>query len=122
MVAEATVWVPVIGAVQGWLATATGLRVFRGFNDAAPLPQVRLTRIGGPDERALFQLDIVGDHGSDVEQVAADLCTTLDGLTRTRQGDVLLHGARIDDVRWAPDSTTDRPRMIVTAAIFATSA
>ena len=124
MVAEAITAVPVTAAVKTWTADVTGVPVGRGFNDASGYPQIRVSRFGGPDESCLFQFDILGSQGSVValETLAALLASELTALANYSTGGVLLHGARWDDSRWAPEPTTDRPRFIVTATFTATAA
>jgi hypothetical protein len=124
MVAEAITAVPVTAAVKTWAAEVTDTPVYRGFADSEPLPQIRVSRFGGPDESCLFQFDVLGDHGTvvAVETLAATLASALTALSSYSADGVLLHGARWDDSRWAPDSTTDRPRFIVTATFTATAA
>lgn len=124
MVAEAAVFAPVTSAVKQWAQQATGVSVYRGFQDSEALPQIRASRFGGPDEAALFQFDVLGAKGQAVavEQLAALLATRLDALAGFVAEGVRLHGARVDDIRWAPDSTTDRPRFIVSAVVTATAA
>lgn len=122
MVAEAATFVAVTPAVKQWASAVTETSVYRGFQDSEPLPQIRAARIGGPDEAALYQFDVLGDGATAVENLAAVLATALEALSGVVVDGVLLHGARVDDVRWAPDSTTDRPRMIVSAVVTATAA
>ena len=122
MVAEAATFVAVTPAVKAWATAVTSTSTYRGFQDSEALPQIRAARLGGPDESALFQFDVLGAGSDAVEALAALLATELEALARYVVDGVVLHGATVQDVRWAPDSTTDRPRMIVTAVLTATAA
>lgn len=122
MVAEPRTWVDVEGAVRAWarqsLPALEG-RVFFGFANDAPLPQVVLTRIAGSDDRCLLQFDCWAETKAASAQLAAALATAIDALARWVDGEVVLHGARVDEVRWQPDPESDTPRHIVEATFTA---
>ena len=126
MVAEATVYVDVEGAVREWARdTLSGLsrRVFFGPSEDASLPYVSLYRIGGPDEACLVQFDVWGAHKAQAQSAAAALCTAISGLGRYEypEANVLLHGASQPDSRWQPDEESGQPRYVVEATFTATA-
>jgi len=124
MVAEPRVWVDVEGAVRAWAREAVpsvAERVLFGANGKAPLPQIVLFRIAGPDDRCLIQFDVWASKKADAAELAAELCTAADALSRYERDGVLLHGARVLSSRWQPDFESDTPRYIVEALFFATS-
>lgn len=124
MVAEPRTWVDVESAVRAWVRQALPSldgRAFFGFNNDAPLPQVVLARIAGTDDRCLVQFDCWAETKVESAQLAADLATALDALSRFTHGQTVLHGARVDGVRWQPDQESDSPRHVVEAT-FTTSA
>jgi hypothetical protein len=125
MVAEPRTWVPVTKVVREWARDSVlsiDRRVFRGVS-RAPFPQIIPMRISGPDDDCLIQFDVWGAPGGadQAEQVAADLATAADALGRYTSDGVILHGARVEDVRWQPDDESDQPRFIVQITFFATS-
>lgn len=124
MVAEARTWVDIESALRSWARDAVpsvDRRVFFGVNDRAAMPQIVLFRIFGPDDRALIQFDAWGDTKSQAASVGAELCTALDALSHTVYGDVILHGSRVDAVRWQPDEESDQPRYTIDAVVMASA-
>lgn len=125
MVAEPRAWVDVESAVRAWTREALPSLnggAFFGFSNDAPLPQVVLSRIGGPDDRCLVQLDCWAETKAASAQLAADLATALDGLDRFTHQQTVLHGARVESVRWQPDQESDTPRHVVEATFTARAA
>lgn len=124
MVAEPRTWVDVESALRAWVRQALPSldgRAFFGFSNDATLPQVVLTRISGPDDRCLVQFDCWADTKAESAQLAADLATAIDALARYVDGETVLHGARIDGIRWQPDQESDTPRYVVEATFTASS-
>ena len=124
MVAEPRTWVDVEDAVRAWVREALPDlegRVFFGANNDAAMPQVVLSRITGPDNRCLIQFDAWADTKAAAAQLAADLATALDALGRYTHDATLLHGARVEGVRWLPDEESDTPRYVVEATFTATA-
>lgn len=124
MVAEAHTWVDVEDAVRAWARAALpdlDGRVFFGASNAAALPQVVLSRVGGPDGRCLVQFDVWAKPKAAAAQLAASLATAVDGLGRYAHGTTLLHGARVEGVRWLPDEESDTPRYVVEATFTASA-
>ena len=124
MVAEPRIWVDVEDAVRAWARAALPAlegRVFFGANNDAAMPQVVLSRIAGPDDRCLIQFDVWADAKAASAQFAADLATALDALGRYTHGTTLLHGARVEGVRWLPDDANDTPRHVVEATFTASA-
>ena len=124
MFAEPRTWVNVEDAVRAWargaLPTIDG-RVFFGANNDAAMPQVGLSRITGPDDRCLVQFDVWAETKAAAAQLAADLATALDALGRYTHETTLLHGARVEGVRWLPDEESDTPRYVVEATFTASA-
>ncbi len=123
MVAEPRAWVDVESAVRAWARQALPSldgRAFFGFSNDASLPQVVLVRIAGPDDRCLLQFDCWAETKAGSAQLAADLATALDGLDRFIHQETVLHGARVEGVRWQPDQESDAPRHVVEATFTAT--
>jgi hypothetical protein len=124
MFAEPRTWVDVEGAICPWARSvlpALDERVFFGVSNDAPLPQVVLTRISGPDDRCLVQFDCWGETKAASAQLAADLATAIDTLTRHVDDETVLHGARLEGVRWQPDQESDTPRYVVEATFTASA-
>ncbi|MBM4414902.1 MAG: hypothetical protein FJ035_01225 [Chloroflexi bacterium] len=125
MVAEPHTWVDVEDAIRAWgreaLPDLEG-RVFFGFSNDAALPQVVLTRIAGPDDRCLIQFDLWAATKAAAAAVAAELCTAVDALGRFTHEQTVLHGARVEQVRWQPDEESDTPRYVVEATFAASAA
>jgi hypothetical protein len=124
MVAEPRTWVGVMECVRAWarsvLPSLSG-RVFFNFNKAAPMPQIVLRRIAGPDDRSLFQFNVYAALGNEAEETEGLLCTAIDQLSRYVQNGVFLHGAVVEDVRWQPDPEANTPCYVVDATFFATA-
>lgn len=124
MVAEARTWVDVEAAVREWardVVSSVDRRVFFGFNNKVEMPQVVLFRIAGPDDRCLIQFDAWAQGKAQAATVAAELATAADELSRYVHDGVLLHGARVEGVRWQPDEESDTPRYIVEVTFTATA-
>lgn len=120
---QPVVWVDVEDAVRQFLR-AEGLasgRVFFGVSQQAPFPQIVLQRIEGPDDSCLIQFDVRGATKATTAQLAADLASACDALSRYTNDGVLLHGADVLSVRWLPDPDSGQPRHIVDV-LFAASA
>lgn len=124
MFAEPRTWVDVESAVRVWARSVLPVleeRVFFGFSNDASLPQVVLTRITGPDDRCLVQFDCWAATKAEATTLAADLATAIDALARYVDDETVLHGARIEGVRWQPDQESDTPRYVVEATFTASS-
>ncbi|MFA5517425.1 MAG: hypothetical protein WDA20_14195 [Desulfuromonadales bacterium] len=124
MVAEPRTWVDVESAVRAWLRQALPSldgRAFFGFSNDAPLPQVVLTRITGPDDRCVVQFDCWAETKAGAAVLAADVATAIDVLARYVDGETVLHAARIEGIRWQPDIESDTPRYVVEATFTASS-
>lgn len=122
MVAESRTWVDIEKALREWLKdalTGMGRRVFFASPSNAVMPQVVLFRIAGPDDECLMQFDVWGSSKVQAAQAAAQLATTLDGLTRFEFEGVLLMGADVQSISWTPDEESTTPRYIVQALITA---
>lgn len=125
MTAEPRVWVDVEAAVRAWSRTALpslGGRIFFGFSNDAALPQIRLQRIGGTDDRALIQFDVWAANKAQAADAAALLATAADNLSRYVSGGTLLHGAAVEGVSWQPDDEGNAPRYVVDVTFTATAA
>jgi hypothetical protein len=125
MVAEPRTWVDVEDAVRAWARAALPDlegRAFFGFSNDAALPQVVLTRVAGPDDRALIQLDVWAETKAAAATTAAELCTAADALSRFTHEQTLLHGARVEHVRWQPEEESDTPRYVVEVTFAASAA
>ncbi|MGE0133762.1 MAG: hypothetical protein AB7L91_06285 [Dehalococcoidia bacterium] len=123
MVAEARTWVDVESAVREWArdrVASAERRVFFGANVSAPVPQIVLFRIAGPDDRCLIQFDVWGDSKAQAAATAAELATAADEVGRYTHDGVILHGAVVDSVRWQPDDESDQPRYVVDVMFTAT--
>ncbi|MBM4438462.1 MAG: hypothetical protein FJ029_14820 [Actinobacteria bacterium] len=122
---DARTWVDVERAVRAWarqvLPDLEG-RVFFGASNGARMPQVVLTRVAGPDDRCLIQFDVWAETKAAAAGVAAVLATAAERLGRYVGDGVLLHGARVESVRWQPDEESDAPRYIVEATFTAGAA
>lgn len=124
MVAEPRTWVDVESAVRAWgrsVLPELEERVFFGFSNDAPLPQVVLTRITGPDDRCLVQFDCWAETKAGAAALAADLATAIDALAHYVDEETVLHGARIEGIRWQPDQESDTPRYVVEATFTASA-
>lgn len=124
MVAEPRTWVDVEAAVRTWARAnvpLAGTRVFFGFSNDAPLPQIALFRVGGTDDNCLIQFDVWAATKAQAAQAAAQLCTAADNLSHYVSGGVLLHGALVESARWQPDEESNAPRYIVDVTFFATA-
>lgn len=124
MVAEPSTWVDVEDAVRAWARGALPAidgRVFFGASNDAAMPQVVLSRIGGPDGRCLIQFDVWAKTKAAAAQVAASLATAIDALGRYTHDQTLLLGARVEGVRWLPDEESDTPRYVVEATFTASA-
>ncbi|MCC6238107.1 MAG: hypothetical protein IT299_11125 [Dehalococcoidia bacterium] len=124
MVAEPRTWVDVESAVRAWareVLPAIEDRVFFGVSNEAPMPQLVLTRISGPDDRCLIQFDVWGETKSAAAALAADLATAADALSRHTHETTLLLGARVEGVRWQPDEESDTPRYVVDVTFTASA-
>ena len=51
----------------------------------------------------------------------ASLATAIDALGRYTHDQTLLHGARVEGVRWLPDEESDTPRYLVEATFTASA-
>jgi hypothetical protein len=125
MVAEAVTWVDVRGPIRAWArdnVESADRRVFLARSDQAPLPQIVLFRIGGPDSSVLIQFDCLARSEAEAEAVAADLCTQIDSLARYEHDGVLLTGAAVESSRGVPDPDTNDPRFIVDATFVVSAA
>lgn len=123
MVAEARTWVDVESAVREWARDAVvgaNRRVFFAPT-ASTEPQIALFRVAGPDDRCLIQFDAWAPNKAQAASLAAELATAADALGRYTHGDVLLHGARVEGVRWQPDEESGAARYVVEATITATA-
>lgn len=124
MVAEPRTWVDVERAVRTWARIALPSldeRVFFGFSNDAPLPQVVLVRIAGPDDRCLVQFDCWAETKAEAAALAAGLATALDALAHAVHEEAVLHGARVEAIRWQPDPESDTPRHVVEATVTASA-
>lgn len=124
MVAEPRTWVDVDGALREWArdhVAGVGRRVFFGANVKAAYPYLVVSRIGGPDDRVLVQVDAWGSTQAQAAAAARELCDAADGLSRYRHNGALLHGARVESVRWQPDDESATPRYIVDLTVSATA-
>lgn len=119
MVAEARQWIPVQRLVQAWArdnVASVNRRVFFGANNKATLPQIVAFRIGGPDDAALIQFDVYSQTEEEAGQIAAELCTAADQISRYESSSApgMLKGAVIvDSGQWQPDEESGKPRYIV---------
>lgn len=123
MTAEAVVWVDVEGAIRAW-ARAEGLadkRVFFKADDATA-PQIVIHRLGGPDDDCLIQFDCWAANKAAAVQLANELATAVDALTRYVHDDVVLIAAAVESSRWAPDLESGASRYIVDATFVASAA
>ncbi|MFA7297317.1 MAG: hypothetical protein WC211_09080 [Dehalococcoidia bacterium] len=124
MFAEPRTWVDVEGAIRAWarwVLPALEERAFFGFSNDAPLPQVVLTRISGPDDRCLVQFDCWAETKAEAAMLAADLATAIDAIAHYVDDETVLHGARIEGIRWQPDQESDTPRYVVEATFTASA-
>lgn len=130
MIAEARPWVDVEAAAREWtrdFMPSVNRRVFFGPSNEAALPQIVLFRIAGTDDECLIQFEVWDNFKRPAIAVAMDLATQIDLLSRyvyrpTNGPAVLLHGARVLDMRWLPDTEGATPRYVVEAVITATPA
>lgn len=127
MVAEARTWVDVEGAVRSWARDSIdliGRRAFFGYSAGAARvgAQVVLTRLGGPDDEALFQFDCWASTKEATAVLAAEVASEADALARYVSGETLLHGAVVESIRWVPDPVSDAPRHVVDVTFTATAA
>lgn len=125
MVAEAVTFVDVEGAVRSWArdnVDSISRKAFFGYQTDAGLPQVVPIRIGGPDDEALFQFDCWASSKAVSAALAAELATEADALARYTSGEVILHGAVVESIRWLPDPESDAPRHVVDITFTATAA
>jgi hypothetical protein len=117
MVAEAREWVQVQKIVQAWAranVASVDRRVFFGANNKAAYPQIVAFKIGGPDDAALIQFDVWANTETQAAQIAAELCTVADQLSRYEHEAGMLKGAVvIDSGQWQPDEESNKPRYIV---------
>ena len=121
MVAEPRVFVDVEGAVRAWAREALDTdRVFFGPVSSQG-SQIVLFRIAGPDDRCLIQFDVWASTKAGAAELAAELATAADAMSRYEHEGVLLHGASVLSSRWQPDFESDTPRYIVEAVFTATS-
>ena len=124
MVAEPRTWVDVESAVRAWAREALPAldgHVFFGASNDAAMPQVVLTRIAGPDDRCVIQFDVWAETKAAAAVLAAELATAADGLARYAHENTVLHGARVESVRWQPDEESDTPRYVVDATYTASA-
>jgi hypothetical protein len=124
VVAEARIWVDVESALREWArdnVPSVDRRVFFGATDKAGLPQIAVFRIFGTDDNALIQFDAWGKDKRQAAAVAAEIATAADELSRYVYDDVLLHGARVETIRWQPDEVSDRARYVMDVTVTATS-
>jgi hypothetical protein len=120
---EARPAVDVESAVRQWCRDR-GFTTFFGTNNNGAFPQVIVRRISGPDDDCLIQFDVWADQGGGKKQAAdeaARLATELSGLSSYDHDGVRLYDADWLSTRWLPDPTSDRPRYIVEATLFATA-
>lgn len=127
---ESRTAVDVEGAVAQWCKDA-GFTTFFGVKNNGTFPQVVVQRISGPDDDVLIQFDVwaaprrsdgsIPPAGSKkaAADAAASLASALTGLSTYVHDGVRLHNATWTSTRWFPDPTSDRPRYIVEATIFA---
>jgi hypothetical protein len=129
-IAEATTFIDVEGAIREWAREAVPSvqrRVFFFANDNIDTAQIVLQRIGGPDDDCLIQFDVWAAKKGAAATLAAELATAADGLRRYIHGDVVLHGAAVEQIRWLPDQDAATPeervapRYIVEVTFTATS-
>ena len=122
---EAKTWVDVEGAVREWArdaATSAVRRVFFEVNDAAPFPQIRVQRVAGPDQDCLVTLHCYGDYKATAASLAAEVATAADALGRYTHDGVLLHGARVEQIRPVPDPEQPaKGRYVVDVTFFASA-
>ena len=125
MVAEPRVWVDVEAAVREWArdsVASINRRVFFAYNTSGSSPQLVLFRISGPDDACVIQFDAWASNKSQAAQLAAELCTAADELSRYGHGGVLLHGASVvNGPRWQPDEESNAPRYVVDILFTATA-
>ena len=124
-----TVVRPSVSALRDWLRTVPGVvavaaqRVYIGpMPQAAPLPAVVVTRIGGgiadlPLDGVGVQLDCWAQTGVAAEALAAAVCrAVLSTLPETTMGDGLTWmGGTITSITWLPDPRDGTPRYVVRA-------
>ena len=124
MVAEPRTWVDVESAVRAWAREALpdlDGRVFFGASNDAPIPQVVLSRIAGPDDRCLIQFDAWAETKVAAAALATDVATAADALGRYVYEGTVLYGARVESVRWQPDEESDTPRQVVEVTFTASA-
>ena len=132
MVAEPRTWVDVEGALRAWarevLPQIAG-RVFFAYSTKAARDQITITRIAGPDDRALIQFDVWGPDKASAAALASALATEADAIGRytftpDAEGEpsVLIHGAVVESVRWQPDEESGDARYVVEATYTVTAA
>ena len=122
---EAKTWVDVESAVREWARdanTAALRRVFFEVNNDAAFPQVRVQRVAGPDLDCLVTLHCYGSHKAAAASLAAEVATAADALGRYEHGGVLLHGARVEQIRPVPDPEQPAKGRYVVDVTFTASA
>lgn len=121
-------FVDVEAVVREWArdnVTSVDRRVFFIASGDAPLPQIVVTREGGPDDAVKIVFTILGDNKKGTAAVAVELATAIDALDRYENDGVLLCSGLVDSIGWAPNETAAKlpaPRYEVKATFVAAAA
>jgi len=124
MVAEPIKYTDVDSALREYArdnVPSVNRKVFFGIANGVSFPQIILWRIGGPDLRCTYQVDVWAPSKAQAASIAAEFATAVDAICGEHVGDTILHGVRVADLRFSPDPDSDETRYILTLVVSASA-